>query len=166
MMDEIIRNQVNLQRQMRNINVERPVAALTLRINADFSLPLAGAAVTWSNEIRNLLFTWSGTDITIPSDGIYHICSYWRTNTAIATLEAGFDVVRSGITYVGVGRLELTPASLTNFTYSFTQYFLKDDIVRFRLVPSVATTLLYRTEITGANGQSGILHISQMTSAI
>lgn len=163
-MTEIIRNQVDLQKRMRNVNVERPVASLSLRINADFALALAGGVITWSNEIRNLLFTWSGTDITIPNDGMYHMCSYWRTTVAIATIEAGFDVVRGGVTYVGVGRLEVTPASFTNFTYSFTQYLLKDDIVRFRLVPSQAITMLYRPEITGANGQSGIFHITQLTS--
>lgn len=165
-MTELIRNQVNLQRQMRNINVERPVATLSLRVNADFALAVAGATVTWSNEIRNLLFTWSGTDITIPSDGMYHICASMRTNVAIASLDGGIDVVRSGLTYLGVLQYKLTPSTFFRHVYSFTQYFIKDDIIRFRLIPSVATTILYRPEITGANGQSGILHITQMTGSV
>lgn len=165
-MINIIRNQEKSNQQLRDINTERPVAALSLRVNADFALAVAGATVTWSNEIRNLLFTWSGSNITIPNDGMYHICASMRTNVVIASLDGGIDVVRGGSTYLGVLQYRLTPSTFSRHVYSFTQYFLKDDIIRFRLIPSVATTILYRPEITGANGQSGIFHITQLTESI
>jgi len=165
-MTEIIRNQVDLQKRMRNINVERPVAALTLRINATFGLGVAGGVLTWAVEIRNLLFTWSGTDITIPTDGMYHICAYFRSSVALATLESGIDIVRGGITYVGVARYELTPAINNTYVFSFTQYFLKDDILRYRLTPSAVTNIIYSAEIVGGAGQSGILHVTQMTGSV
>lgn len=166
MMDEIIRNQESNNAQLRSINNESPVASLTLRINATFSLGVAGGVLTWAAEIRNLLFTWSGTDITIPTDGMYHICAYFRSSVALATLESGIDIVRGGITYIGVARYELTPAINNTYVFSFTQYFLRDDILRYRLTPSAITNIIYSAEIVGGSGQSGILHVTQMTGSV
>jgi hypothetical protein len=162
-MTEIIRNQVTLQKQMQNINSERPVAGLTLRLNADKAIVTTGSVITWDAEIRNLLFTWSGSNITIPSDGMYHICFYLRTNIVIATMDAMLNLVRGGTTYLGAFRYELAPSGNTGFVFSFTQYLVQNDILQVRLIPSANCNLLYRQQYIGSGGQSGIFHIIQLT---
>lgn len=167
-MIDIIRTQSTMQNDLRNINTERPVASLSLRISDTVAVALttAGTTIPWSAELRNLLFTWSGTDITIPNNGYYHICYYMRTNINLTSLDGKFGVTRSGISYLP-GQYRLTQTtSATAYTFSFMHYFLENDILSINLQPSANCNLLYRPETTGSGGQSGIVHITQLTGTI
>ena len=54
---------------------------LTLTRTTTLSVGPAGAVVTWQSEDRNSGFTWSGSVITIPSDGYYliDVVGYWNS---------------------------------------------------------------------------------------
>ena len=167
-MTELIRNQINMQKQIRNINTERPVASLTLRISDTVTVAIttAGTTIPWSAELRNLLFTWSGTNITIPNNGYYHICYYIRTNINLTSLDGKFGVIRSGLTYLPAQYRLTQTTSATAYTFSFMHYFLANDILFINLQPSANCNLLYRPETTGSGGQSGILHVTQLTGSM
>lgn len=167
-MNEIIRNQESNNAQLRSINNERPVAALSLSISTSVtvSITTAGTLIPFDFELRNLLFTWSGTQITIPNDGMYLCAFYVRTNIALASLDCGITVTRSGLTYNAFKYRQTQTGTNTAYVYSFTQYFLKDDILQVLLIPSANANLLQRNEITGGGGQAGLFHIMQITSAI
>lgn len=167
-MNEIISNLERNNQQLRDRNNEQPVASLTLRISDTVTVALttAGTTIPWSAELRNLLFTWSGTDITIPNNGYYHICYYLRTNISLTSLDGKFGVIRSGLTYLPAQYRLTQTTSGTAYTFSFMHYFLANDILFINLQPSANCNLLYRPETTGSGGQSGIFHITQLTGTI
>lgn len=166
-MINLIRNQEKNNQQLRDINTEQPVAALHLQTNADRAITTAGTIIEFGASPSNLLFTWSGTDITIPNDGMYLFSFYARTSINIAALDLGFNVIRSGITYNTVGRMRLThTGTFTQFTFTFTQYFNQNDVMQIVARPTADCTILFRNNVTGSGGQSGVLHMVQLTGAI
>lgn len=165
-MIDIIRNQEKNNQRLRDTNNEQPVAALHLQTNVDRALTTAGTIIQFGASPRNLLFTWSGTDITIPNAGMYVFSFYARTNVNLTFLDLGFNVIRSGVTYNNVASMRLTQTGTNRqYTYTFTQYFNQDDIVQIEATPSANCNLLFRNNVVGGGGQSGVLHMVQLTGA-
>lgn len=61
--------------------IETPAAALTLTRSATLAITTAGTTITWQVETRNQNFNWSGTTITIPTDGYYGFFLFGTVNT-------------------------------------------------------------------------------------
>lgn len=72
----------SLQKQVDvQTNVEIPSAALTLTRSATLAITTGGTTIPWQVETRNSQFTWSGTTITIPTDGFYNFFFFGTVNT-------------------------------------------------------------------------------------
>jgi hypothetical protein len=96
--------------------VESPLpAAITLTRTASQSIPGTSATITWQVETRNRGFNWSGTTITIPTDGFYQFYLFGQVNTNQINF---FDIVTTGSLYV----IQSVRAPITNATatYYFT----------------------------------------------
>jgi hypothetical protein len=72
----------SLQKQVDvQTNVEIPSAALTLTRSATLAITTGGTTIPWQVETRGSQFTWSGTTITIPTDGFYNFFFFGTVNT-------------------------------------------------------------------------------------
>lgn len=137
---------------------ERPGAALTLTRSATLAITTAGTIITWQTEVRNQGFTWSGTDITIPTSGYYDIGAYIVTTTSI-TMFANL-VVNSVITMQ-------MPASYLNSTahgFYAVRYYTTGDVVSLRVGPSSNATVSVNAENVAS--ESPLIHIVQLTGVI
>jgi hypothetical protein len=95
--------------------IETPAAAVTLTRTASQSIAGTSATITWQVETRNRGFNWSGTTITIPTDGFYQFYLFGQVNTNQINF---FDIVTTGSLYV----IQSVRAPITNATatYYFT----------------------------------------------
>ena len=129
--------------------------AITLTRTATLSLTTAGTVVTWQQENRVYGgVTWSGTDITIPVSGYYHVSLAIQVATAIATMTTRFRIGGNAVIH-DTG--PIGSATRQNMVTSATLYCVAGDVLSVQLVPSVNVTLDVNAE-TAANA-SPILHI-------
>jgi hypothetical protein len=138
--------------------VERPSAALTLTRSATLSITTAGTIITWQTETRNEGFTWSGTDITIPTSGYYGIGAYIVTVASI-TMFANL-VVNSAIL------IQMPASYLSTTAHGFfaVRYYATGDVVSLRVGPSSNTTVSVNAENVAS--ESPLIHVVQLTGAI
>lgn len=156
---EVVRDIVQLQRTVSQINDEIPDAGITLRRTADLAITTAGTAITWQNRIRGQGITWAGTSLTIPTSGWYGINLSGQTNVSIndllITLQVnGINVVQSAGFIGDIDR--------NRFSATFIRYFTRTNIVSFVLTPSANVTLVANSE--GSTGESPILHVVQLST--
>jgi hypothetical protein len=129
--------------------------ALTLTRTATLSLTTAGTVITWQQENRAYGgMTWSGTDITIPASGYYHVSLAIQVATAIATMTVRYRVGGNAVIH-DTG--PIGSATRQNMATSAIVYCAASDVLSVQLVPSVNVTLDVNAE-TAANA-SPILHI-------
>ena len=136
--------------------VETPGACLTLTRSATLAITTAGTTITWQTETRNNGFTWSGADVTIPTNGYYGIALIYAS--AVSTAYANI-IVNTAI----VAQLPASYVSSTLHAFFIVRYFTADDIVNLRVFPSINTTINVTAENTA--NESPILHIVQMTGS-
>jgi len=138
---------------------ERPGAALTLTRSGTLSITTAGTTITWQTETRNEGFTWSTTNITIPTSGYYAMSLTYNANTShtgyCRLIVGSVNVVHMTGDNVG---------STTRHGYMWLRYFTTDDVLSFTLVPSANVTIQVAAE--GVTSESPILHITQLTGVI
>jgi hypothetical protein len=136
---------------------EQPGAALTLTRSASLSITTAGTTITWQTETRNQGFTWSGTDITIPTAGYYLLSVIYASasTTAYANL-----LVNSVI----VAQIPTSYITSTLHTLIIMRYYATGDIINVRVFPSANTTITVVAE--NSAGESPILHIAQLTGVV
>jgi hypothetical protein len=155
---QIVRDIVNLQRDMSSINDEIADAGLTLTRTSDQALSTAGTTIIWQSRIRGQGIAWSGSDIVIPTSGWYIITLAWRTsvnlNDLFVRLIVNGVVVQIDTT---IGDVNLNVASS-----QFMRYFVEGDVVQISLVPSANANLVYVAE--SGVGESPILNIVQLTN--
>lgn len=96
-------------------NVEIPNAALTLTRTATLAITTGGTTITWQAETRNSQFTWTGTTITIPTDGFYSFFFFGGVNTNQINF---FTIVSGGILFT-VSTVR-APATVATAMYYFT----------------------------------------------
>jgi hypothetical protein len=137
---------------------EQPAAALTLTRTNTLSITTAGTIITWESATRTNGFTWSGTDITIPTSGYYGIGAYIGTAAGV-TMYANL-VVNSIIL------IQMPASYLSTSAHGFfaVRYYTTGDVVSLRVVPSSNTTATVVAE--NAAGESPIFHIVQLTGAV
>ena len=138
--------------------IETPAAALTLTRSATLAITTAGTTITWQTETRNRGFTWSGTQITIPTSGYYSISFTYSA-----------DKNATAFVFVYVNTIEvLSAVTSTNGTSALSagtmRYFNTGDVITIRIQPTVNFVLQLVTE--GAVDESPILHIVQLTGVI
>jgi hypothetical protein len=137
---------------------ERPGAALTLTRSATLSITTAGTTITWQTETRNEGFTWSGTEITIPTAGYYAINLQY--NAAVVTTT--YAILR--VNAVNVAFFSNSSVNSTLHGFTVMRYFATGDLVEARVVPAANSTIQVIAE--GVASESPFIHIAQLTGVI
>jgi hypothetical protein len=145
--------QVNIQ-----TNIEIPSAALTLTRSATLGITTAGTIFTWQVETRNQGFTWSGTDITIPTSGYYGIGAYISTAASVSMF--------ANLVVNSVILIQMPASYLITTAHGFfaVRYYTTGDVVSLRVGPSSNTSATVVAE-NGA-GESPIIHVVQLTGVV
>lgn len=125
---------------------------LTLTRSANLTLSTAGTIVTWQTEVRNSGFTWSGTDITMPSDGYYAISMTLAKNITSPLIRAFLSLSGTRIITMPNENVNSTVAA-----YSMMRYFSASDVLSIDLQPSGSVTVVVNAYDT--TGESPFLHI-------
>jgi hypothetical protein len=138
---------------------ERPGAALTLTRSATLAITTAGTTITWQTETRNQGFTWSGTNITIPTTGFYLFNFIFKITTANQTALAELTINGFQQSYMA------TNWNVAN-NHSFTQmlYCATGDVITLTVTPTSNDTIAVAAE--GTARPSPIFHIVQMTGVL
>jgi hypothetical protein len=135
--------------------VESPSAALTLTRSATLAITTAGTTITWQTETRSQGFTWSGTDITIPTSGYYVLSVTYITNTAHTS------IMRLLVGGINVLNMAASSGSASRHGFEFMRYFTTGDVVSLSVLPSANVTIAVNAE--GVASESPILHIVQLS---
>ena len=154
---EVVRDIVQLQRTVSQINDEIPDATLTLTRTAAQAITTAGTTIVWQSRIRGQGIAWSGASITIPTSGWYHI------SVALQHGALNDNLIRLGVNGVNV---QFAPGiGDVNFDVSsahFMRYFNQGDIVQISVLPSGNVNINARAENGAA--ESPMLNIVQLTN--
>lgn len=137
---------------------ERPGAALTLTRSATLAITTAGTTITWQVETRNQGFTWSGTDITIPTSGYYAINFQYNAGT----VTTAYGILR--VNTIGIGFFANSSISSTLHSFTVMRYFVTGDVINAVVVPAVNSTIQVIAENVAS--ESPILHIVQLSGVI
>ena len=157
----LTRNLLALQKQVDvQTNVEIPSAALTLTRSATLAITTAGTTITWQTETRSQGFTWSGTDITIPTSGYYVINFAYSAFPTVHTSTVFMRINGVNVTYMAASNVP----SATAHAFTAVRYMVTNDVLSIRVIPSVNCTVIVIAE--ASNGESPILHITQLTGVI
>lgn len=154
---QIVRDIVNIQRDMSSINDEIPDAGLTLTRTTDQAITTAGTIIVWQSRIRGQGIAWSGSSITIPTSGWYIITLAWRTaavNDMLVVLVVNGVNVQFASTIGDVNR--------DVGTATFMRYFSQSNTIQIQLIPSANVNLNARAE--GGLAESPILNVVQLTN--
>ena len=138
---------------------EQPAAALTLTRTNTLAITTAGTVITWESATRNQGFTWSGTDITIPTSGYYAINFAYIGNA----LHTSYVFMRIGSTSVTLMAASMAPSATIN-TFTAVRYMTTGDVFSLRVIPTVNNTI--QVVVENSNGEGPILHIVQLTGAV
>lgn len=137
---------------------ERPGAALTLTRSASLAITTAGTLITWQTETRNQGFTWSTTDITMPTAGYYAVQTFLQTSANVNLFTQ--RVVNGTI----IGLYVNTSITTTYHPAVMVRYFATGDVLQIRVIPSSNVNIVISAENTVA--ESPFLHITQLTGVI
>jgi hypothetical protein len=155
---EVVRDIVQLQRTVSQLNDEIPDAGLTLRRTAVQAITTAGTTLVWQQRVRGQGITWSGADITIPANGWYIVSIATTTSVALNDLLYRLSV-NGALVQVAPGFGDVNRAASSA---RFVRYFNQSDIVQINLVPSANVDVIVNAE--GVAAESPILHIVQLTN--
>lgn len=151
----------SLSQQARTNSLERieaPAAALTLTRTSTLSIATTGTTITWQSATRNTGFTWSTTDITIPTAGYYALHVSLGT-AANVTLFTQLVLNSTNLGYIGY-----TWSVINYHQTTHMRYFATNDVLQIRVIPSANTSITQTAETV--NNLSPYLHIVQLTSAV
>jgi len=137
---------------------ERPGAALTLTRSATLAITTAGTVITWQTEVRSAGFTWSGTDITIPTAGFYAMQVSYAT-TGSVTMSTQITVNGTRLGYIGFQQV-----ATNYFQSTYLRYFATGDVIQISAFPSANTTISVNAE--NVINASPFISITQLTGVI
>jgi hypothetical protein len=137
---------------------ERPGAALTLTRSGTLSITTAGTTITWQVETRNEGFTWSGTEITIPTAG-YYVINLQYNAAVVTTTFAGLRVNN-----IAVGFFSNSSVNSTLHSFTVMRYFVTGDLIEVRVFPAANSTIQVIAENVAS--ESPFIHIAQLTGVI
>ena len=129
-------------------------AYLTLTRTATLSITTTGTIITWQSEVRSRAITWSGSAITIPSDGYYVIELAFELNSGsvytVDLLVNSTDTGRPAL-YYGTG---------TRCRAITTRYFTASDSVELRVTVVAGRTM--QVNAYNTSYESPFLHIVKL----
>ena len=137
---------------------EQPGAALTLTRSATLAITTAATLITWQTEIRNNGFTWSGTNITIPTTGYYLIAFNYVASASVVTY------IRINVGGVFLLDMPAAPGNRARQAVTFTRYYTTADVVTITVDTVTNHTMNVNAE--NATSESPIFHIVQLTGVI
>jgi len=157
----ILKSVINQQLKLAEIEATEEVGAvLTLRRTANQAITTAGTIIIWQQEVRNFQFTWSGSDITIPSTGWYAI--YCAVGTSI-NLNGILYRINVNATQVAI-QSAIGGFALNLSSSSFVRYFQAGNVIQISLFPSANCDIVVTAE--GAVSESPFLHIVQLSGGV
>jgi hypothetical protein len=112
--------------------IETPAAALTLTRSTTLAITTAGTTITWQVETRNRGFDWSGTTVTIPTEGYYNFFFFGTVNTN----QINFFTIVSGGNLFTVSTVR-APTTVATAIY----YFQTGATLTVAVTPSANVTL-------------------------
>jgi hypothetical protein len=144
----VLQTQTDL-RQQSNVEVDTPTY-LTLTRTTTQSLVTTGTTLVWQSEARNRGFTWSGSAITIPVSGYYHI-----DITLVIGSNTSFSIDML-VNTLAVARL-VNSGGGNAFRFEGMRYFTQGNTLEFRALVGANRTLAVNAY--GAVDESPFLHI-------
>lgn len=154
---QIVRDIVTLQRDVSSINDEIVDAGLTLTRTTAQAITTAGTVIVWQSRIRGQGIAWSGSDISIPTDGWYIVACAFQFG-ALNDLLVRLVVNGVGVQFAStIGDVNRDVATAT-----FMRYFIQGSVVRIQLEPSANVNVNARAE--GITAESPILNVVQLTN--
>lgn len=155
---DLIRDVVNVQRDISQINSEIPDGTLTLTRTTQQAITTAGTIVVWQSIVRGNGITASASNITIQATGWYAISMAWFTSANVAEMLI--------FLYVNGQLVQAVPSVGTVATNagsgSFLRFFRQTDVVQIALRPSANVNLTIRAE--GTLLESPFLNMVQLTN--
>jgi hypothetical protein len=154
---EIVRDIVNLERTVAQINDEIPDAGLTLRRTAVQAITTAGTTIVWQQFVRGQGISWLGATIAIPAAGWYAVSialAHGSLNDILYRLNVNGNLVQVA---PGIGDVDRGASSAR-----FIRYFNQSDSVQINVLPSANVNVLVNAE--GAAAESPFLHIVQLSN--
>jgi hypothetical protein len=134
-------------------------AVLTLTRTAVQSITTAGTALVWQSEIRGYQITWSGSEITMPASGWYHISvalGHDSLNDLLYRLSVNGVLVQIAS---GIGDVNRGGSSA-----HFMRYFAEGDVIQINVLPSANVNITATAE--GSTIESPILNIVQLSGDV
>ena len=154
----ITNNLASVMNEVQDLQrVETPGACLTLTRSAALAITTAGTTITWQTETRNNGFTWSTTDITIPTAGYYAVQTFLQTASNVTLF------TQRVINTVNIGYFGYSWTAINYHVATMIRYFASGDVVQIRVVPSANVNI--NVAVDGTSNESPILHIVQMTGS-
>lgn len=124
---------------------------LTLTRTTTFTATTTGTIVVWEAEDRSNGFTWSGSEITIPSDG------YYVLNMAVSVISFTSPAYEMLVNSVYVGRMAMYESGSTRWPGIALRYFSEGDILELRILLGQNRTI--QVVAYDSAGESPYLHI-------
>jgi hypothetical protein len=125
---------------------------VSLTRNATLSVTTAGVIATWQSEIDSNGMTWSGSSITVPIAGYYHITVIGSFGVKDAITG---DIVLNGVEVATMGTVS---SKDTKFRMESLRFYKAGDVVQIRLTTATGTMTLQVTTEDSAS-ESPILHM-------
>jgi len=151
-----------IQNQLKIADIESAEevgAVLTLTRTSAQAITTAGTTIVWQSEIRGYEITWSGSDITIPATGWYHISvslGHGALNDLLYRLNVNGALVQIASSIGDVNR--------GSSSAHFMRHFTEDDVVQINVVPSANVNINLNAENSAT--ESPILNIVQLSGEV
>jgi len=156
MLNAVVQNQLKIADIE---SAEEVGAVLTLTRTATQAITTAGTTIVWESEIRGYQIEWSGSDITIPATGWYHLsiaCTHGSLNDLLYRINVNGALVQIA---PGIGDVNRGASSA-----HFMRHFIEDDIVQINVLPSANVNITVVAE--NAQPESPILNIVQLSGEV
>jgi len=158
-MSDLYQTSADIRSDVQSLaRIERPSAALTLTRSASLAITTAGTLITWQTEVRNQGFTWSTTDITIPTAGYYAIQTFFQTSANVTLF------TQRVVNTVNLGYFGYSSTVINYHPATMVRYFATGDTLQIRVVPSSNVNITVVAE--NSNNESPLLHITQLTGVV
>jgi len=151
-----------IQNQLKIADIESAEevgAVLTLTRTSTQAITTASTTIVWESEIRGYQIEWSGSDITIPATGWYHLsiaCTHGSLNDLVYRINVNGAFVQIA---PGIGDVNRGASSA-----HFMRHFIEDDVVQINVLPSANVNITVSAE--GNAVESPILNIVQLSGEV
>ena len=125
---------------------------LSLTRTATLSVTTAGVIVTWQSEIASNGMTWSGSSITVPIAGYYHLSM--KGALEVKDSMTG-DVIVNGVEVATMGTGD---SKDVKFRLNSTRFYKAGDVVQVK-VTMTSTTHTIQVATEDSANESPILHM-------